>query len=80
MPHVTQAEARVLVEEVRRRGRFLCLLQQRMEKARKDDPLYPAVSAAEEAVHTLWVRRQYRARGVDRPPVSAVGQPTLQVN
>jgi hypothetical protein len=69
MPHVTQAEARQLVEAVRRRARYMVLLRERMEKAgRTDDPLYPAVVAAHEAMHSLWVHLHYRACGVDRPP------------
>jgi len=71
MPHVTQADARALVEAVRRRARDMVLLRERMEKTgRTDDPLYPAVRAAHEAMHSLWVHLHYRACGVDRPAES----------
>jgi len=74
MPHVTQAEARVLVEPIRARGAYLSQLKQRMEKTgRPDDPLYPAVKSAYVAVHALWVHLHYRACGVDRPPESNAG-------
>ena len=74
VPHVTQAEAGVLVEVVRERARYFVLLPERMEKTgRKDDPLYPAVVTAHEALHSLWVRLHYRACGVDRPPESDGG-------
>ena len=71
MPHVTQAEARVLVEAIRERGAYLYQLKERMEKTgRTEDPLYPAVKSAYGAVHRLWVHLHYRACGVDRPPAS----------
>jgi hypothetical protein len=71
MPHITQAEAGVLAESVRRRVGFLVTLRERMERTgRTADPLYPAVCAAHEALHTLWVHCHYRACGVSRPPES----------
>src|SRR5829696_7336051 len=80
MPHVTQAEAGVLVEAVRERARYFVLLRERMEETRrKDDALYPAVVAAHEALHSLWVRLHYRACGVDRPAPSAVESPLLDL-
>jgi hypothetical protein len=75
MKAITQAEAGVLAEAVRRRVGYLVLLRERMEKTgRKSDPLYPAVCAAQEAMHNLWVRCHYRACGVDRPPESEGGR------
>lgn len=69
MAHVTQAEARVLTEAVRQRARYVVQLRERLEKTgRKDDPLYPVVKAAAEAMHRLWVQLHYRGCGVDRPP------------
>jgi hypothetical protein len=74
MATITQAEAGVLVEGVREWGRYFVLLRERMENTgRKDDPLYPAVAAAHEALRSLWVRLHYRACGVDRPPESDGG-------
>jgi hypothetical protein len=72
MPHVTQDEARVLAEAVRRRTRNLIQLRERMEETgRKTDPLYAAVKPAHEAMHALWVRCHHRSCGADRPPKKA---------
>ena len=71
MSHVTQAEARVLVEAVRWRAGYVVELRERIEKSgHTADPLYPAVRAAAEAMHGLWVHLHYRATGMSRPPES----------
>ena len=72
MPHVTQAEAGVLAEAVRRQGAYLFQLKQRMENTgRTADPLYPFVAEAYHAVHRLWVTLHYRGCGITRPPESS---------
>jgi hypothetical protein len=74
MKTITQAEARVLAEAVRRRAAYMIQLQARMEKTgRTADPLYAAVRGAAEAAHGLWVHLHYRACGVSRPPEPEAG-------
>jgi hypothetical protein len=74
--NITRAEAGVLAEAVRKRAGYLVLLRERMEKTnRRGDPLYPAVCAAHEALHTLWVHCHYRACGINRSPKSVVTTP-----
>lgn len=74
MPHITQAEARVLAEAIRRRAAYMLQLRERMAKTgRTADPLNAAVREAAEAMHTVWVHAHYRACGVSRPPEPEVG-------
>jgi hypothetical protein len=69
MPHVTQAEARVLAEAVRRRAGYLWELCRRMERTgRTQDPLYRDAVRARDAVHGLWVGLHYRGCGMGKPP------------
>jgi hypothetical protein len=68
---ITQAEAGVLAEAVRRRVGFLVTLRQRMERTgRTADPAFPLVRAAEDALRSLWAELQYRSSGINRPPES----------
>jgi hypothetical protein len=72
--NVTREEASILAEAVRKRGRYLFLLRERMEETdRRADPLYKAVCTAHEAMHTLWVHLHYRGCGVERPPTPTDG-------
>jgi hypothetical protein len=72
MPHVTQAEAGVLADAVRRRVGFLVTLRERMERTgRTADRAFPLVQAAEDAIRSLWAELHYRSCGINRPPHGA---------
>jgi hypothetical protein len=67
--NITQAEAGVLAEAVRRRVGFLVTLRERMDRTgRTADPAFPQVRAAEDAMRSLWAERHYRSCGINRPP------------
>jgi hypothetical protein len=72
MPHVTQAEAGVLAEAVRKRVGLLVTLRDRMQRAgRTIDRAFPRVRAAEDALRSLWAELHYRSCGISRPPEKA---------
>ena len=74
MPHVTEAEARILAAAVHGQVGYLHRLRERMVNAgRRDDPLYARVRAALDAAHALWVNCHSRGCGVDRPPAEGPG-------
>jgi len=74
MAHITQAEAGVLAEAVRRRVGLLVTLRQRMERTgRTQDPAFPLVRAAEDALRSPWAELHYRSCGIARPPVASHG-------
>jgi hypothetical protein len=67
--NITQAEAGVLAEAVRRRVGFLVTLRQRMERpGRTGDRAFPLVRAAEDAMRSLWAELHYQSCGINRPP------------
>jgi hypothetical protein len=67
--NLTKDQARAVAESVHRKVGYFHRLRDRMQKTgRTDDPLYPLVVAAHDALHSLWVTAHYRGCGVSRPP------------
>jgi hypothetical protein len=72
--NITQAEAGVLAEAVRRRVGFVVTLRERMERTgRTGDPAFRLVREAEDALRSLWAELHYRSCGINRPAESERG-------
>jgi hypothetical protein len=70
--NLTRDQASVLAENIHTKAGYLGRVRDRMEKTgRKDDPAYPLVAAAHDALHSLWVYLHYRGCGIIRPPEPA---------
>jgi hypothetical protein len=71
MPTITQTEAGVLAEAVRRRVGFVVALRERMERTGcTGNPAFQLVREAEDAMRSLWVELHYRSCGINRPAES----------